>query len=223
MVEVFSAFERINTKYDDSYKKAHQSLELIIREKLFKENSTDEFVELSEFLEEVRDHYIVEVNATDHIYVGYEHINSESIRIAENGNSKDVRSNKLYFKKNDILYGKIRPYLKKTALAEFDGICSIDIIVLRPKNENYSEPLSLALKTDYFAKLAMSTVSGSKMPRASWKMLSQVKINKRNLLDICLSKTLEALVKSISQLQLSKNKILEIQKKVTAGFMKGQA
>jgi len=43
-----------------------------------------------------------------------------------------IKSNKSVFRKDDILYGKLRPNLNKVYKADFDGICSTDILVFRP-------------------------------------------------------------------------------------------
>ncbi|TOP99752.1 restriction endonuclease subunit S, partial [Vibrio parahaemolyticus] len=64
-------------------------------------------------------------------YIGLEHLDSGSLKIKRWGMiAEDNPSFTRVFKKGHILFGKRRPYLKKAAIAEFDGICSSDIIVL---------------------------------------------------------------------------------------------
>jgi type I restriction enzyme M protein len=66
------------------------------------------------------------------VYLGLEHIESATGIIAKNtALGRSVLSAKNVFHKGDILYGKLRPYLNKVALADCDGICSTDILVLR--------------------------------------------------------------------------------------------
>jgi hypothetical protein len=67
-------------------------------------------------------------------YIGLEHIKSNAGSISGYGISSEVCSSKSVFKKGDLLYGKLRPYLNKVYLAEIDGICSTDIMVF-PKSE----------------------------------------------------------------------------------------
>src|SRR5699024_11279581 len=62
-----------------------------------------------------------------------EHINSETGVINGFIDSKSVKSTKIKFRKGEILYGKLRPYLKKYYYATFSGICSIVIWVFKAK------------------------------------------------------------------------------------------
>src|SRR5207247_1816846 len=75
--------------------------------------------------------------ADDEKYMGLEHIPRRSIAIKEWATADTVDSNKLLFRDRDILFGKIRPYLHKVALAHFSGACSSDTIVIRPKEKIY--------------------------------------------------------------------------------------
>ena len=75
------------------------------------------------------------------------------------------------FTHNDVLFGKLRPYLAKSWLADFSGICSSEFLVLSsnkvsPKFLNY-----YSLMED-FVKQVDSSTYGSKMPRASWDFIS---------------------------------------------------
>ena len=64
-------------------------------------------------------------------YIGLEHLDSGSLKIKRWGLiAEDNPTFTRVFKKGHILIGKRRPYLKKAAIAEFDGICSSDIIVV---------------------------------------------------------------------------------------------
>lgn len=68
-------------------------------------------------------------------YVGLEHIDSGEITIRRFGYATDVKSAKAVFHPGDILYGKLRPYLEKAALAQWTGVCSTDILVLIPEQK----------------------------------------------------------------------------------------
>src|SRR5437016_13465203 len=69
----------------------------------------------------------------DRIYIGLEHLASGLPKFVDKGHEGDVRSAKTSFRKHDVLFGKLRPYLRKSVLAEEEGICSTDILVLRAK------------------------------------------------------------------------------------------
>lgn len=75
------------------------------------------------------------------------------------------------FKKNEVLFGKLRPYLKNILLAKFDGIGVGDFWILRPASIDKS--FLYALLNSYpFQRIAnMST--GTKMPRADWNLVRE--------------------------------------------------
>ena len=76
------------------------------------------------------------------------------------------------FKAGDTLFGKLRPYLAKFAAPQFDGICSTEIWVLRPKRTRLA-PLLLPFIVQTQEFFAAATIqSGSKMPRADWDLVS---------------------------------------------------
>jgi restriction endonuclease S subunit len=111
-------------------------------------------------------------------YIGFEHIEPENIYLKHFGNLSDgITFNKI-FKKNDILFGKIRAYLKKVAVAPIDGICSGDILVLRTKNENILSQsiLPYFLTTQSFLKCAVDSSIGTTLPRTKWQHLSKYEI-----------------------------------------------
>lgn len=66
-------------------------------------------------------------------YVGLENIEPSTGRLVgfSQSSTKHIKSEKNIFHKGDVLYGKLRPYLNKVWCAEFDGICSTDILVLK--------------------------------------------------------------------------------------------
>jgi type I restriction enzyme S subunit len=109
---------------------------------------------------------------SDHkIYVGLEHIDSGAFTISRHGSPKEVVSAKNRFKKNDILYGKLRPYLDKALIAQQEGICSTDILVFRPR-ENVSPLFILAvIHSKPFTEYAVQTTHGLNHPRTSWAAL----------------------------------------------------
>ena len=69
------------------------------------------------------------------------------------------------FKKNDILVGFIRPYLKKIWQADIDGGASSDVLVVRPNDVIDNNFLYYALTQDSFFEYVMKGSKGTKMPR----------------------------------------------------------
>lgn len=77
----------------------------------------------------------------------------------------DVRSI-VEYKKGDILLSNIRPYLQKIWLADRNGGCSADVLVIRTTDEHFSsEFVYYALRRKPFFDYVMTNVKGMKMPR----------------------------------------------------------
>lgn len=107
-------------------------------------------------------------------YIGLEHLDSGSLKIKRWGViAEDNPSFTRVFKKGHILFGKRRPYLKKAAIAEFDGICSGDIIVLEPIIPEQFELLELAVQMKGFWDWAVQTSSGSLSPRTKFSAIKE--------------------------------------------------
>ena len=120
---------------------------------------------------ELRKETIGPIKKMSEHYVGLENISSGQLRIFSYGDATNLKSSKFKFKKGDILYGKLRPYLDKVALAETDGVCSTDIIPILSKNMN-ARFLAYMLHSDLFLQFVKSTISGTNHPRTAWKQMS---------------------------------------------------
>ena len=105
-------------------------------------------------------------------YVGLEHIDTGNPKLKRNGNSSEVNSSKSRFYPGDILYGKLRPYLDKSVLVDFEGLCSTDILVLKSKKSIAPQFLVNLIHTNQFLSYAISTSNGVNHPRTSWSSLS---------------------------------------------------
>ncbi len=79
------------------------------------------------------------------------------------------------FRKNDILFSKLRPYLAKCLMADFSGICSSELLVLR-NFKGYSRFLFHLLLSHGFINIVDSSTYGSKMPRANYSFIGNVEI-----------------------------------------------
>ena len=109
------------------------------------------------------------------IYIGLEHIDKDNGKIIGHGYSDEIRSTKSVFKKGDLLYGKLRPYLNKVWLATFDGICSTDLIVLSKSKINNGY-LKYRLLMPDFVCYANLNVSGVHHPRVKYEAISRFTI-----------------------------------------------
>jgi len=106
-------------------------------------------------------------------YVGLEHIPRRSLALDAWETVAQLGSNKLEFKKGDVLFGKIRPYFHKVSIAPFDGLCSADTIVIRARRPEHYAIVIACVSSDAFVAKASATANGAKMPRANWQVLEE--------------------------------------------------
>lgn len=97
-----------------------------------------------------------------------EHLEQSTGKLLSFASSSDLLSQKTRFLNGDILFGKLRPYLKKYHLADFDGICSSEIWVIKTYKGISNNFLFFLIQTNVFLDEANKT-SGTKMPRANWQ------------------------------------------------------
>ena len=100
-----------------------------------------------------------------------EHLEQQTGQIIGYANSNEQNSVKSVFHKGDVLFGKLRPYLRKFALPEYDGVCSSEIWVLHPESNIDSTFLFYLIQSESFIAAA-NISSGTKMPRAEWSKVS---------------------------------------------------
>lgn len=106
-------------------------------------------------------------------YVGLENIPRRSLALDSWEMASELGSNKLAFKKGEVLFGKIRPYFHKVSIAPFDGLCSADTIVIRARQPEHYAIVVGCVSSDEFVAHATATSNGSKMPRANWSVLKE--------------------------------------------------
>ena len=112
----------------------------------------------------------------DEIYLALENIESWTGKINITIGSTEFDSSVKQFKKTDILFNKLRPYLAKVVIPDFDGVCVGELLVLRPKKDIIKEFLHYKLISRRFIDFIDSSTFGSKMPRASWGLIGKVGI-----------------------------------------------
>jgi type I restriction enzyme S subunit len=100
-------------------------------------------------------------------YLELEDLESNSGRILSRRNTLEVGSAVTLFKKGDVLFGKLRPYLEKYWEAEFDGKCTGEILAFKPQRIA-SRFLFYCLGSRWFIERCNALAYGAKMPRVSW-------------------------------------------------------
>lgn len=136
--------------------------------------SADNFVKtkFGEIADCIEQHYKEKSGLTR--FVGLENIESENFEISTWGNLSDGTTFTKRFNMGDVLFGKRRSYLRKVAIADFDGICSGDILVFRAKKGGILPGLlPFIIASDQFIQHAVTTSAGSLSPRTKWKDLKE--------------------------------------------------
>ena len=103
--------------------------------------------------------------------VEYEDIISGTGQLNKDVSSKASTKAGIEFHVGDVLYGKLRPYLQNWLLPPFSGLAVGDFWVLRPQNID-SAFLYRLVQSRQFDEVANQS-SGTKMPRADWKLVSK--------------------------------------------------
>jgi type I restriction enzyme, S subunit len=105
--------------------------------------------------------------------VGLEHLDPENLHIRRWNTLENGTSFTRKFVPGQTLFGKRRAYQRKVAFAEFEGICSGDILTFQPNDPEVLLPelLPFICQTDAFFDHALGTSAGSLSPRTSWKAL----------------------------------------------------
>jgi type I restriction enzyme S subunit len=106
-------------------------------------------------------------------YIGLEHMPRRCIALSEWGNVEELESNKSWFKKGEVLFGKLRPYFHKVGVAAVDGVCSTDILVIRPKSPEWFGFTLGIVSSDDFVRYTDANSTGTKMPRTNWRDMAR--------------------------------------------------
>jgi len=101
-------------------------------------------------------------------YVGLEHIGSNGeLDVSDIVEPRSLASTKFAFTAEHVLFGKLRPYLRKVARPPFAGICSTDIVPIAPTSRLDRAYLFHFLRTDEVVRRATTMSSGANLPRIS--------------------------------------------------------
>jgi type I restriction enzyme S subunit len=105
-------------------------------------------------------------------YIGLEHIEKDTGKILSYGRSEEVTSTKSIFHEGDLLYGKLRPYLNKVCISDFNGVCSTDILVFKKQTYLSNKYLKYRMLCPDFVRFANQNATGVNHPRVDFKKIS---------------------------------------------------
>lgn len=107
-------------------------------------------------------------------YIALEHMPRGSVFLNswETAKLAGIASNKTRFRHGDLLFGKLRPYFKKVGVAPVSGVCSTDILVIRPRLPEFLPFIAVIASSDALIDSISASATGTRMPRASWKEIA---------------------------------------------------
>lgn len=112
--------------------------------------------------------------------VGLEHLDPGEVELAHWDEGVRTTFTKA-FSKGQVLFGRRRAYLRKAAVAPFDGICSGDITVIAPKDNLSPRLLPFIIQNDALFEHAVTNSAGSLSPTVKWQSLSQFEFELPNI------------------------------------------
>jgi type I restriction enzyme S subunit len=131
------------------------------------------YIEFEKFVELSKSKFDPSKDKTELKCIELEHLSQETGKLLGYTNSVNQLSIKNRFKSGNILFGKLRPYLKKYLFANFDGVCSSEIWVLQSKEKLCINKYLFYLVQSHDFIQTVNTTSGTKMPRADWNYISE--------------------------------------------------
>lgn len=111
---------------------------------------------------------------TSRRYIGLENITSWDAQFVETTSETEGTNNIFY--PNDILFGKLRPYLAKGYIPQYEGICSTEFFVMSCKRGVLPHYLLYVFLSHAIIDYVKNQVAGVKMPRTNWNEFGNIKI-----------------------------------------------
>lgn len=110
-------------------------------------------------------------------YILLEHVTGRTGQVSGvRAGEVEIKSAKFAFARGDVLYGKLRPQLRKCCVATEMGYCSTDIVPLRPFEDNTAFYLAAVLRSDGFAAQVERLIGGANLPRVNVKELLELTV-----------------------------------------------
>ncbi len=144
-----------------------------------------------------------------------EHVEQNTGRLLDYTESKKQLSHKNYFYIGSVLFGKLRPYLRKFHYADFDGVCSTEMWVLLPSVNTDSKYLYYLMQSEPVIEACNKSV-GTKMPRADWNIVNNTLIGIPSPPE---QKAIATALSDIDGLIDSLSKLIEKKKNIKQGAM----
>lgn len=165
----------------ESYQKIIDGARMVVEnyKPTIKINPEWEMVELGKICEKISDSIDPQKQSGVINYVGLENIEQNSGNLVGETITEysTIKSTKINFQTNNLLYGKLRPNLNKVWLAKTSGICSTDFFVLKFNTPVADEKFySYYFLSKNFNDEVMNGIKGAQLPRVTYDYFSQIKV-----------------------------------------------
>lgn len=113
-------------------------------------------------------------------YIALEHLENHSGCLKKGiqlHSRKPVSGSTCSVKPGDILFGKLRPNLAKSWLADCEALASTELLCLRPNKNINAKWLSYLVRSRHLIEWAIASSDGAKMPRTSWEKLGNYRVH----------------------------------------------
>jgi type I restriction enzyme S subunit len=149
-------------------------------------------------------------------FIGLEDFESGELTIQKFSSTEKLVSAMKLCKQGDVLFARRNAYLKRASLAEFDAVCSGDVIVLRANDKNILPKfLILVMNTDEFWEFAISNAAGTMSKRVKWRDLATYSLELPNLkIQEKILEVFNQLETTLSQLKQQKTTLKNLKRKL---------
>ena len=160
------------------------------------------------------------------IYIGMENIESWSGKYNTVLNA-NIEGTSNIFSKGQILFGKLRPYLAKCIITDCEGLCSSELLVLKPNKDQDVNFIQKVMLSKTFIDLVDASTYGAKMPRANWNFIRNIEcaipdITEQREIIKYINKIDEFINKTIQNKKLLIEKLEEYKKNLISFAVTGQ-
>ena len=127
-------------------------------------------------------------------YIGLENIPKRCIALSIWTTGRVIESNKFEFRRGDLLFGKLRPYFHKVGVAPTDGVCSTDIVVVRPQQRAWFGFVLGHVSSVEFVHHTDAGSTGTRMPRTNWNEMARYRLV---LPSVSIAKSFDTLIRPL--------------------------
>ena len=167
----------LDDKIESNRAQQHLSEQLVraLIERIIDQFSGADFTTLDAYCTHLKESVQPENLVSGDKYIALEHMPRGSVFLNSwtNAEHAGISSNKTRFRQGDLLFGKLRPYFKKVGVAPVAGVCSTDILVVRPRLQEFLPLITVVASSDALINSVSASATGTRMPRASWKDISK--------------------------------------------------